>query len=156
MITLVLGKKSPPRDRIERIARERRHDVYLAEEPADAERLLHDVSPSLVVIAGLSKRYRRWAQQIRQSRRGQNLILLIVMERKEKDYLPKLLEAGADDYVLGTRTDDRLHARLAFVEQRSEVARHRGVAENRRGMGARRKRAVPDFGIGALAGDGVE
>jgi len=156
MITLVLGKKSPPRDRIERIARERRHDVYLAEEPADAERLLHDVSPSLVVIAGLSKRYRRWAQQIRQSRRGQNLILLIVMERKEKDYLPKLLEAGADDYVLGTRTDDRLHARLAFVEQKIEVVKHRWVAEDQLEVRARQQAAVAELGQRALAGGGVD
>jgi two-component system, LuxR family, sensor kinase FixL len=84
------------------------------------------------------------------------LILLVALQSKTEDYLSKLLEARADDYLLGTRTSDRIHARLAFVERMIVLLNDRTAAENQLDQRARRQAAVAELGRRALAGASVD
>lgn len=156
MITLLVGQKTAARDMIERIARERGHEVVMAVAPEEARARLKQFTPSLVIVVGLRKPYRTWCRKLKQSRFGSKVILLVALERKVSDYLDKLLEAGADDYVLGTRTPDRIHARLAFVERKIEVVDERIRAQAQLEVRARQQAAVAELGRRALAGAGVD
>jgi DNA-binding response OmpR family regulator len=111
--------------------------------------------PSLVVvvasvaITGLLPATQR--EQI-----GDRLILLIVMEKQSRGYQEKLFEAKADDYVLGTRTPDRVNARLAFVERKIELLNERISAQAQLEQRARQQAAVAELGRRALAGASVD
>lgn len=156
MITLLVGLKSGARDMIERVARERGHEVVMAVTPEEARDRLKRYTPSLVIVVGMRRSYRTFCRKLKQSRFGEKLILLVALERKVQDYLDKLLEAGADDYVLGTRTPDRIHARLAFVERKIEVVEERVRVQAQLEVRARQQAAVAELGRRALAGASVD
>jgi two-component system, LuxR family, sensor kinase FixL len=156
MITLVLGEPNGTRQLIESVARERGHEVILTAAPEDAREEVLRSQPSLVVVVGLSQSYRQFCAELKQSRIGDRLILLVVLETKVRGYQERLLEANADDYVLGTRTPDRVNARLAFVERKIELLNERTSALSQLEQRARQQAAVAELGRRALAGASVD
>lgn len=156
MITLLLGKPGRARTLIEDVARERGHEVIVVEALSDAREEIRRFRPSLVIVVGLAKKYRSFCRKLKESRAGGELILLVALEAKVRDYLDKLVEAQADDYVLGTRTPDRIHARLAFVERKITLLNERTSADDQLKQRARRQAAVAELGRRALAGATVD
>jgi two-component system, LuxR family, sensor kinase FixL len=156
MITLVLGTPGTARSLIEEVAGSRGHELIVTDTTREASEAVRRYRPSLVVVIGLSARYRAFCRRLKNSKTGDRLILLVVMEKKTRGYQEKLFEARADDYVLGTRTSDRVNARLAFVERKLELLNERISAHALLEQRARQQAAVAELGRRALAGDSVD
>lgn len=155
MNTLLVGPKTRARDVIRRVAAARGYDIRIADEPAAAQLEFERTKPSLVIVVGLNEQQKAFCRSIKEGDAGDGLILLVAIERKVKGYLDELLEAGADDYVLGTRTPDRVDARLAFVEQKLSVVKERVRVQSQLELRARQQAAVADLGRQALGGAGM-
>ncbi len=156
MITLLVGPKSRARNMIERVTRTRGHEIIISDDVRDAQLQVDRLNPSLVVVVGLDAEQRSFCRHVKDNGVGGKPVLLVAIEQKTKDYLNALLEAGADDYVLGTRTYDRVDARLAFVEQKISVVDERLKVQAQLELRARQQAAVADLGRQALGGAGMD
>jgi two-component system sensor kinase FixL len=154
--TLLVGEKAELRKAIQEALEKRNHDLILCERLQDAFVTFERLRPCLVVLACTTADSIAFCRYVKQKVGLQVVTILTVVADDEQSYIPALIEAGADDYVLSPLDPFRVNARIMFAESKArEKLRQRQVAAELESR-VRQQAVVSELGQRALAGEPIQ
>lgn len=154
--TLLVGEEVELRKSIQAALEARDHDVFLCNHLEDAFLVFERERPCLVVLACTNTDSISFCRHVKQLEDFQVVTILTVVADDEQAFIPALIEAGADDYVLAPLDPFRVNARIMFAESKAREKVHQRQVAAELESRVRQQAVVSELGQRALAGAEIQ
>lgn len=155
MGALILGGASKARDELAAILGRLEGDVRVVDQIRDADRVIEDKMPSLLVLTEATSPFLTFCRRMRSGASGDMTTVLVAVHADDQDVLPAVLDAGADDYIILPLHPKRLNARMALSLRKAEEKVQRKEVEVQLARRVKQQSLVAELGHKALSGAGV-
>lgn len=151
MNTLIVGHSTSLKKHLGDALRKRGF-FYLETEPVEKGLdLILENDLSLIILSDYSEEVLWFCKQVRELENSWKYTIYAAIDQNETEFLPLLLEAGIDQYIIESLfNDQRLDIRLSFAKKLSQTKRNQFLIEQQLRESEARARSILDTTVDAI------